>query len=114
MVLDLLVEVAELGIPIGMLGALEALTLACRLNPSPFSSRPTVGAETGCPWLVSSSARCRNDLVVHRSGDIGSPRSSGSTSASRPGRAQGPAGRLGLGPPPAAGGAAGGGGRAPA
>jgi hypothetical protein len=27
---------------------------------------------------VSSSARCRSDLVVQRSGDIGSPRSSGS------------------------------------
>src|SRR4030095_7798182 len=85
MVLDLLVEVAELGIPIGMLGALEVLSLPCRLNPSPFSIRPTFGAETGCPWLVSSSARCRNDLVVHRSGDIGSPRSSGSARPSRGG-----------------------------
>jgi hypothetical protein len=67
----------------------RVLTLACRLNPSRFNSRPTVGAETGCPCRVSSSARCRSDLVVHRSGDIGSPRRSGSTSASRLGGARG-------------------------
>jgi hypothetical protein len=40
--------------------------LACRLNPSRCNSRPTVGAETGCPRRVNSSAKCRSDLVVHR------------------------------------------------
>ena len=63
----------------------SVLALACRLNPAPRSSRPAVGADTGRPCRVSSVARCRSDLVVHRSGDSGSPRSSGSTNASNAG-----------------------------
>jgi hypothetical protein len=40
------------------------------------------GFATLWPWRVSSAASLRVDLVVHRSGDTGSPRSSGSTRAS--------------------------------
>ena len=65
MIFDLLIEVAELGIPIRVLLPFEVLALACRLKPASRSSLPTVGAETACPWPVSSSARCRSDLVVH-------------------------------------------------
>jgi len=35
----------------------------CRLNPLSRSSLATVGAETACPWRVSSLASCRSDLV---------------------------------------------------
>src|SRR5215218_9084135 len=42
----------------------SVLVLACRLNPSRFNSRPTVGAETGCPCRVYSLAKCRSDLLV--------------------------------------------------
>ncbi len=62
------------------------LALACRLKPSSRSRPATVSAETRCPWRVSSADSFRVDFVVQRSGDIGSPRSSGSTSASSAGR----------------------------
>lgn len=49
-------------------------------QPSSRSRAATVSAPTRCPWRVNSTANVRVDLVVHRNGDIGSPRSSGSTS----------------------------------
>lgn len=61
------------------------LALACRLKPSSRRRPATVSAETRCPWRVSSAASFRVDFVVQRRGDIGSPRSSGSTSASSAG-----------------------------
>jgi hypothetical protein len=65
------------------LGAgLMVLALARRLNATDFNGRPTVGATSGDLAGVSSSARYRNDFIVHRNGDSGSPRSSGSTNAS--------------------------------
>ena len=48
-----------------------------------------MSALTRCPWRVSSSASSLVDLVVQRSGDIGSPRMSGSTRASSAGRSPG-------------------------
>lgn len=57
------------------------LGLACRLKPSSRSSPATVSAETRWPRRVSSAASFRVDFVVQRTGDIGSPRSSGSTNA---------------------------------
>src|SRR6266699_2949530 len=77
------------------------LALPCRLNPWACSSLSTVSAETGCPAAVSSSARFRVDLTVHRSGDIGSPRSSGSTRASSAGTSPGSVSARRLRPPPA-------------
>ena len=61
------------------------LALPCRLYPAPASSLATVRAVTWWPCLVSSPARFAVDLVVQRSGDIGSPLVSGSTSASSAG-----------------------------
>src|SRR4029450_5329854 len=95
MVLYLLVEVAKLGIPIGGLGAFQRLGGGLE-----GEALAPVRADTGCPWRVSSSAKCRSDLVVHRSGDIGSPRSSGSTSASRAGTRSGSCQAADLRPPP--------------
>src|SRR3954470_12227097 len=79
----------------------SVLAVPCRLKPLARSSWPTVGAETGCPRSVSSAARCRSDFVVQRSGDIGSPRSSGSTSPSSDVTRSGSCAVTGLRPPPA-------------
>src|SRR6266568_3902564 len=76
------------------------LTLPCRLNPSSRSRSPTVSAPILRPCRVSSPARLRVDLTVHRSGDSGSPRSSGSTSASSAGTSPGSLSRARLAPPP--------------
>ena len=76
------------------------LALPCRLNPSARSRSPTVSAPTRWPWRVSSAARLRVDFVVHRSGDIGSPRSSGSTRASSAGPSPGSISAARLRPPP--------------
>lgn len=59
-----------------------------------------MSAPTRWPWRVSSSASVRVDFVVHRSGDIGSPRSSGSTRASNAGRSPGSRSATRLRPPP--------------
>src|SRR5664279_2871201 len=61
------------------------LALPCRLYPAFFNSRPTVSALTSLPAVVSSSARCDVDFVVHRKADSGSPLVSGSTSLSNAG-----------------------------
>ena len=83
MVFDLLVDIAELGVPVGMLGQpSRVLTLACELNPSGLGNPTAPPSEpTGCPRRVNSSASVRVDFVVHRNGDFGSPRSSGSINA---------------------------------
>ena len=59
-----------------------------------------MSAPTWWPCRVSSAARLRVDLVVHRSGDIGSPRSSGSTRASSARRSPGSRSAACLRPPP--------------
>jgi hypothetical protein len=56
-----------------------------RLNPAVFSRAATVSRPTFRPWAATSSARRRNDFVVHVSGFIGSPCVLSSTSASRAG-----------------------------
>ena len=78
----------------------SVLTLPWRLNPACRRSRPTVGGDSRCPCRASSSARRRSDLVVHRSGDSGSPRSSGSTNASSAGSTRGFCSSMLLRPPP--------------
>jgi hypothetical protein len=57
-----------------------------RLNPLACNTCATVSRPTRCPTRVSWSARCRNDLVVHRNGDIGSP---GSTNLNNAGASSG-------------------------
>ena len=59
-----------------------------------------MSALTRCPCRASSAASVRVDFVVHRSGDIGSPRSSGSTSPSSAGRSPGSRSATRLRPPP--------------
>src|SRR5260370_29925562 len=76
------------------------LALPCRLNPSWRSRSPTVSAEPLWRWRVSSAASVRVDIVVQRSGDIGSPRSCGSTRASSAGRSPGSRSAARLRPPP--------------
>src|SRR5262249_32015202 len=77
------------------------LALPCRLNPSARSRSPTVSALTRWPWRVSSAASFRVDLVVHRSGDTGSPLSSGSTRPSSAGTSPRSRSAARLRPPPA-------------
>src|SRR5689334_17854614 len=64
--------------------------------------RATVRSDTRCPAAVSASARWRVDLVVHTSGDSGSPRVCGSTSAVNAGPSPGSFSVAGLRPPPGA------------
>ena len=99
---DLGGEVAELGVPVGVLAALGDLGVALQAEPQPRSIRATVRSDTGCPAPVSASARLRVDLVVHTSGDIGSPRVSGSTSAFSAAVSPGSVSASFLRPPPGA------------
>ena len=90
MVLGLLVEVAELGVAVRVLGALDGLGVA--LQAEALLAQQVADGVGATPCALAGSARrpaCRVDFVVHRSGDIGSPRSSGSTSASSAGRRPG-------------------------
>jgi hypothetical protein len=98
---DLAADVAELGVPVRVLLALDRLGVALQAEPLSARSRlPTVPAGTGWPCAVSSAASVRVDLTVHRKGDSGSPRSSGSTSASSAGTSPGSVSAAGLRPPP--------------
>ena len=74
----LLGEVAELGITVGVLAALQVI-LAVGLQAEPHRPQHPPHCPVGhrCPAAVSAPARCRVDFEVHRSGDIGSPRVSG-------------------------------------
>ena len=66
----------------GLSAPSRVLLLACRLNFCFFSNSPTTVWLILCPSLRSSPAKRRRLLHVQRSGDIGSPRASGSTSRS--------------------------------
>ena len=78
----------------------SVLALPCRLNFSARSRSATVSGPTRWPWRVNSVASARVDFVVHRSGDIESPRSSGSTRANGAGRSPGSRSAARLRPPP--------------
>lgn len=56
MLLDLLIEIPELGVPMRVLGT-RVLALPCKLKPACLSSRPTVGADARYPCMANSSAR---------------------------------------------------------
>ena len=96
-VADLLVEVAELGVAVGMLAALDGLGVGLQAEPHRSrSSRATVRSLTGCPCRGQRRRPAsRVDFDVHRNGDIGSPRVSGSTNAENVGHQL----RVGLGQP---------------
>ena len=60
----------------------SVLRLACRLQPSSCSRRFTVRSLTGCPASRNRSANRAALLHVQRSGSVGSPRVTGSSSRS--------------------------------
>src|SRR3954449_12222537 len=62
--LDLLVDVGELRIAVGMLPALQRRGRALQAEPVLPQQPAHRWAETGCPCSVSSPARCRSDFVV--------------------------------------------------
>lgn len=80
-----------------------SLTLAfpCRLKPIFRSILASVRSETGCPRPVKAAASFRVDLVVQANNDIGSPRLSGSISASGSRTMSGSLSASALRPPPA-------------
>jgi hypothetical protein len=82
-----------------MLRVLLGLERGLQPVPGLFSNRATVVLPTMNPAAYNPLTRWFNDLVVHRNGDIGSPRISGATNASNasttPGCASSTAGRPG-------------------
>jgi len=65
-----------------MLRVLLGLERGLQPVPGLFSNRATVVLPTMNPAAYNPLTRWFNDLVVHRNGDIGSPRISGATNAS--------------------------------
>ena len=101
MLLDLLVDVPELRIPVRVPLALDRLGVALQAEPlGPQQVTDGVGADPVPLAGSAPPASLRVDFVVHRSGDIGSPRSSGSTRASSAGRSPGSRSAGRLRPPP--------------
>jgi hypothetical protein len=76
--------------------------VSCRLYPSVCSRCPTVEALTGWPRAVRVVARARNDNVVQRKGETGSPRVCGSISDSSAGSRPESVSTSGLRPAPGA------------
>ena len=86
-----------------MLGALGDLGVALQAVALGLAAAaPPSVPSTGCPAAVSVPARFRVDRHVQRSGDSGSPRDSGSTSASSAGTSPGSVSASFLRPPPGA------------
>ena len=75
MLSGLLVEVPELGVPVRELVPLDRLGVALQAEALCMQQVTDSVRGTLWPWRVSSAASARVDFVVHRSGDIGSPRS---------------------------------------
>ena len=94
------VDVAELGVAVGVLGAFEGLAGALQAVPGRAQDRRHRGVAEGGPIAVSSRASVRVDFVVHRSGDSGSPRVSGSMSESKFSSSSGSATSAFFRPPP--------------
>ena len=97
----LLVDVPELAVPVRVLLPLDRLGVGLQAEPLRAEQLVhRVRATPGVPGGASSPASVRTDLPVHRSGDSGSPRSSGLTSASSAGTSPGSVWGSGLRPPP--------------
>ena len=102
--LDRVVDVAELGVPVGVARALERLAVGLEaVAHRRGAARATIWWLTAWPRRRSSAARFRTLLVVQRSGDSGSPRVVGSMSASRSARSVGSRCSMGGRPHPPAG-----------
>ena len=79
MLAHLVVDIAELGVAVRVLGALDLLGRGLQAVAGVVDGRRTSHSLHRCPRPVSAADSCRVDLIVHRSGDSGSPRVSGST-----------------------------------
>ena len=99
-VAGLVVEIAELGVAIGMLGALDDRGVGLQAEPLGLEQLGHRGRRHRCPAAASSACSRRVDFVVHRNGDSGSPRDPGSTNASRAAPKPGSVCVTGLRPPP--------------
>src|SRR4029453_4301247 len=101
--LDLAVDIPKLRVAVDG-GGRPRWSARCPAGrtPRPRGSAATVSAPTGCPCRVSSAASFGVDFTVQRNGDSGSPRRSGSTSASRAGTRPGSRSRSRLRPAPTA------------
>ncbi len=95
-----LVDDARLRVAIGMIRAFLGLTVGMQAVSSASEQFAHDRATDLVPELANSTARTRKLLQVQRKGDIGSPRLSGSTSASRSLISVGSASVRGLRPPP--------------
>ena len=73
------VEVAELGVAIRVLGTLELLGGRLQAVAGLVQQPPHRQSLAAWPCPASVADSCRVDLIVQRSGDSGSPRVSGST-----------------------------------
>jgi hypothetical protein len=82
MLLGLLVEVAELGIAVGVLGALQGLDRALQPVALLLEQPPDGVVADRMPLRGERLGQLPGDLQVQRSGLSGSPRVSGSTSRS--------------------------------
>ena len=94
-------DVPELGVAVGVAVAPPgSCGWPAGCNRLPSAGAAPWSAPTGCPRAVNSPARRRVLLQVHRSGDCGSPRLTGSTSRSRRRRMPGSTAAVGLRPAP--------------
>ena len=84
--MGLLVEVAELGVAVGVLAALDGLGVGLQGKALLTQQLGHRVRTHPVPRAVSSAARLRVERVVQHSGDRGSPRVSGSTSATNAGQ----------------------------
>ena len=97
------VDVAELGVAVGVRAALQRLAVGLEAVPRVVQQLGDRPVADRWPRPVSAAASWRVLLQVHRSGDSGSPRVTGSTRRSRAAASVGSPCRLGLRPPRAGG-----------
>jgi hypothetical protein len=93
------VDVNELRIAVGMAVAFPGLAIGLQAELL-LSNSPTTVRPTRWPFAAKAAANCDRLLQVQRSGDIGSPRALGSTSASKSARRVASFFTSGLHPPP--------------
>ena len=84
-----LVDVAELGVAVGVLLPLQGLGVGLQAVAEVVEQLADDAVADGEPLLARASASWRVLLQVHRSGDIGSPRVSGAINSSRASRIAG-------------------------
>ena len=76
------VDVPELGVPVGVLASLGGLGVALQAVVGLPQQPPHHLVREPEPFVPQRFRQLRSDFVVHRSGEVGSPRVAGSISAS--------------------------------